>query len=197
MYSLNRSIDMISLFCGTNQLLLLPVKIPMPILIPRHQALLLLNPFLPMQSKNQLGTHVSMSSSTCLVVFKILLSINHRSPQTTCDAVNAGATIKRGATSENTRSATSGHGNAHTHPATGPFPSPRTWNVTNVPELMEEMARTIIAIPPHAIMAATGRKMGSFVETIVFGTWKPVGNEFKLKDNQNHIDQADQTIHWV
>jgi hypothetical protein len=46
-------------------------------------------------------------------------------------------------------------------------------------------------------MAATGRKMGFLVETIVFGIWKPAGNEFELNNNQNHIDQADQTIHWV
>jgi hypothetical protein len=191
-YSLNRSIHMISLFRGTNQLLLPRLKT----LISMPQALLL-PPLLPMHCKRSLGTHRSMSSSTCLVVFKIPLSTCHRSHQTSCSAVNAVASVKAEAPSGNTRSATSSHGNALTRPATALSPSKKIWNVISNPELTEERAYAITATPPHASMAATGRKMGFLVETIVFGIWKPAGNEFELNNNQNHIDQADQTIHWV
>lgn len=203
---------MISLFRWANQFHLTLVKklISMP-------QTLLLPLLLPMHCERFLGTHCSMSSSICPVVFKIPLLTYlayHHSNQTGCNAVSAVASTKTKAPLGqnewgfyfwsvtdyligNTRSTTSGHGNALTHPAAALSPSEKIWNDTRKPELTENRDRAITATLPHAALVTMGRKTGFLVQTIVVDTWKPAKNEPELKNVQNHVDQADQTIHWV
>jgi hypothetical protein len=194
MYSLNRSINMISLFLGTNQLALYLVKTHVSMArLQLHSPRFLARTHNPMSGKNPLGIQCSLNFSTCLVAFKIASSISHpyhRSHQTTCNAISAAALLPTEARSGNTRSATSSHGNALTHPVPKPSHYPKIWYATSVQFTQKERNHVTTATATRANTVAVGRKMVFRVKTTVFGTCEPAKNEFEIINHPNHIDHA-------
>jgi hypothetical protein len=169
MYSLNHSINMISLFLGTNQLAqlalhLLKNHVPLPPLFPLKM--------LP-------GSRTSRNSSTLLAALQRASSICHRFQTTTCNATIAVSLSPYQARSGNTRGTTSSHGNAITQTAPRPSHCQKIWNATRVPCIEKETNHTTTAIATLANTVAVGQQMGSHAKTTGNGIWQNALNEFE------------------